>query len=79
MTLGAGLHTAASLFKESRFTLDTVHTVSTNTGLTAGVTALTHTFRLIISIETRRTLLYTRGVQQEVWCIAAVAVVFAWS
>lgn len=47
---------ADSLLEESRFTGDTLHAVTANTGLTAEVTALTPAFFLVLGVVTYRTL-----------------------
>lgn len=47
---------ADSLLEESRFTGDTLHAVTANTGLTAEVTALTPAFLLVLGVVTYRTL-----------------------
>lgn len=65
------LHTAGSLFEKSRFTGGTLQAVTARAGLTAEVTALTHSFVPVLAVVPHRTAQHTGVVwaKQEHTCV----------
>lgn len=56
------LHTAGSLFEESGFTGGTLQAVTAGAGLTAEVTAFTHSFVPVLAVVPHRTAQHTGAV-----------------